>query len=566
MTPIAVTEAELLANPARFHDQLVVVVGTWTMYLEHSRFAKAWLSPPDAYRQYPNGVFRVRVTGYWRWVGTAEAEMEGGFGHFGLWPGELRAVQLEVIEILRDGKPIDDQLTGLLNRRGMQGVFENLQATGKPLLLAMLDVDGMKIINDTHGHDAGDEILRRCATTLVQTTARKESSARWGGDEFVILLPDETEATAVASCRRFVNEVRSSDVSFSAAVITVAPIESLDVAIKRASWVLSQAKLRGGGHVLVESDTKPEPPAPPPRPDTFRHHRASNTNGKALTQIEWVIGAINGRSATTLNVGAAAGDNFMLVVDGVGGHPSDWLGARLAARRIAENEPHAEFVGAANALPTSWGWGGGLAEAEGMYAACAADFTGPRPPTLPAMFHDIERVLELTPTHGRTAGALVGCIVATFDGTRVHGAHAGVGRARVYKRSPGMMSERELVTPHYLDRVASRMPELGAQDPEALPANVVVNGIGSLSRGSIGVDEFDVELSPGDVLFVTSGELEFHDAFITHCIVELDDKDLDAVADKIEKLSNNNDPIKQRDVAFAIARLRPPGRPRLTSV
>ena len=85
-----------------------------------------------------------------------------------------------------------DPLTGLLNRAGVSIAFERAQAmaqrAGYPLSLALADLDGLKRINDTHGHAVGDEVLRRVAEILGSSLRRSDRVARWGGDEFVILF------------------------------------------------------------------------------------------------------------------------------------------------------------------------------------------------------------------------------------------------------------------------------------------------------------------------------------------------------------------------------------------
>jgi diguanylate cyclase (GGDEF)-like protein len=97
---------------------------------------------------------------------------------------------------------VRDQLTGLLNRRGFADASRQhlavAQRAGSPFLVAALDLDGFKQINDTHGHDVGDEALVEMAALLKQTCRESDLVARFGGDEFVLLLagtpPEDSDA------------------------------------------------------------------------------------------------------------------------------------------------------------------------------------------------------------------------------------------------------------------------------------------------------------------------------------------------------------------------------------
>jgi two-component system, cell cycle response regulator len=130
-----------------------------------------------------------------------------------------------------------DPLTGLANRRvfedALQREANRAQRTGSSLSLILFDVDGFKQINDTRGHQAGDAVLQDLGSCLVANTKGFDFTARYGGDEFIILLPDCSRDNAVAVCERLEKamELRPDDVraTVSAGVATI-PDDALDAA------------------------------------------------------------------------------------------------------------------------------------------------------------------------------------------------------------------------------------------------------------------------------------------------------------------------------------------------
>jgi len=103
-----------------------------------------------------------------------------------------------------------DELTGLGNlhayKKHAASLFNIAKRYGRELSLAVLDLDELKVINDTHGHKAGDQALRKVAEAMKLTFRRPDVLIRYGGDEFVVLLPESSKEQAQTVIRRFEHE------------------------------------------------------------------------------------------------------------------------------------------------------------------------------------------------------------------------------------------------------------------------------------------------------------------------------------------------------------------------
>jgi len=156
-----------------------------------------------------------------------------------------------------------DALTGLLNRRAMVELLARehpriVRGQG-PLAVALLDIDWFKRINDSLGHGAGDEVLRRFANVLKIQLRAADALARWGGEEFLLLMPGTRLDDARVVLERLRSEVCAGagfdgiatelKVTFSAGVVEFAEGESQDAAIDRADRALYQAKQNGRNRV-----------------------------------------------------------------------------------------------------------------------------------------------------------------------------------------------------------------------------------------------------------------------------------------------------------------------------
>ena len=158
-----------------------------------------------------------------------------------------------------------DDLTGLLNRRAMLDRMQLEQRrslrSGSPLLIAQLDIDHFKAVNDTHGHAAGDLVLQSFADTVRRNVRDTDVLARWGGEEFVLLLCDTPAADAVALMERLRQAVQAMQVpvpqgggpitvTVSIGLARHTPADPLAGTLERADQALYAAKAGGRNRVV----------------------------------------------------------------------------------------------------------------------------------------------------------------------------------------------------------------------------------------------------------------------------------------------------------------------------
>jgi diguanylate cyclase (GGDEF)-like protein/PAS domain S-box-containing protein len=104
-----------------------------------------------------------------------------------------------------------DQLTGLYNRHYLEIEMERLDTARQlPLAVIMADLNGLKLVNDTYGHETGDGMLKTAATIIRNSCREEDIIARWGGDEFVVLLPQTAAEEARVICKRITESCRGA--------------------------------------------------------------------------------------------------------------------------------------------------------------------------------------------------------------------------------------------------------------------------------------------------------------------------------------------------------------------
>lgn len=184
-------------------------------------------------------------------------------------------VKIERMQVLLHEQALRDSLTGLFNRRYLDEMLERefgqAKRTNGSVTLAMLDIDHFKIVNDTYGHQAGDEVLKELGKILAGTSRSSDIACRYGGEEFIVVLKD----TSIAVARQRVEEWRkrfhatrfdfqrtSAGFTFSAGIASF-PDNAMDrdSLINAADQLLYAAKAQGRDRIVCAP--APEPLAAP---------------------------------------------------------------------------------------------------------------------------------------------------------------------------------------------------------------------------------------------------------------------------------------------------------------
>lgn len=181
----------------------------------------------------------------------------------------IRGLQAEREALVRRGNQLEriallDELTGLYNRRHLEHRLPDLvsqaQRLGDPLSMVIIDADDFKQVNDNHGHPAGDQVLIRMGQTLADTVRRGDIVCRYGGEEFVALLPGTDEATALEIAERMRLSVARMPNPFnreggpqtiSIGLAALRPEETAQTLFLRADQALYAAKSGGKDRVVV---------------------------------------------------------------------------------------------------------------------------------------------------------------------------------------------------------------------------------------------------------------------------------------------------------------------------
>jgi diguanylate cyclase (GGDEF)-like protein len=183
-----------------------------------------------------------------------------GLGGIILGFNRLRVAHNRIITLM-----CTDPLTGIANRRlfleSLGGAISFAQRHQTPLSVIMADLDDFKAVNDTFGHNAGDQVLQDFATLLMENSRQEDLSARFGGEEFIMMLPGtgpEEAAVLGERLRRHWKELTYPGIRMTASfgVAAYQTGDRVDGFIDRADKALYEAKIMGKDQVVVGKHSK----------------------------------------------------------------------------------------------------------------------------------------------------------------------------------------------------------------------------------------------------------------------------------------------------------------------
>ena len=158
-----------------------------------------------------------------------------------------------------------DNLTGLANRNALQEHLrqcsESIRENGSPFMIGILDVDNFKNVNDTYGHNSGDEALKIIAGSLQVCLREEDVIGRWGGEEFLIILKTGNEEAALKTFERvrqsvedasFFHEEKRVPLSITIGVTKYTQHDNIDSAVSRADKFLYEGKRSGKNRVVSD--------------------------------------------------------------------------------------------------------------------------------------------------------------------------------------------------------------------------------------------------------------------------------------------------------------------------
>ena len=174
-----------------------------------------------------------------------------------------------------------DELTGVYNMRAFSAIlrraFQQSVRHDHPLSIIMLDSDNLKAVNDTHGHEAGNRLLQHLIRQVGEELRRSDILARYGGDEFTILLPETNRRGAIETAERIRKSIETSQFDIRGTTLSATVSLGLasypedggnvDIIVDKADRALYRAKRRGRNQTATYEIEDDPDDSPPDRPD-----------------------------------------------------------------------------------------------------------------------------------------------------------------------------------------------------------------------------------------------------------------------------------------------------------
>ncbi|MES2184205.1 MAG: biofilm regulation diguanylate cyclase SiaD [Pseudomonadota bacterium] len=241
---------QLLADPAQAGNPLhTALLDLWGLHQETLARIERVTRMPDAYQ----GVTRRRETS----VSERMEKQLRQLSKVARISDRYQDMMRELNQALKEAST-HDPMTGLPNRRllldRLKEEHERSQRHGGALTVAMVDIDKFKRFNDEFGHDVGDKVIVAVSHTMKEVMRGSDMCGRWGGEEFLVVLPETTLEMGATFIDRLCQDIRKLQipsegqmlsVTVSVGIATLKPGESYSDAVNRADAALYVAK-RGG--------------------------------------------------------------------------------------------------------------------------------------------------------------------------------------------------------------------------------------------------------------------------------------------------------------------------------
>lgn len=249
-----------------------VVPGRYVIEVDAAVLRGQWISPAS-FRLGLLAMWMLCLLGYgaWEWQHTRRQLQHSIRGRLKL---QRAHAHLKAYSQDLEDRAHRDALTGVSNRNGLLHDLELLANSHEemlfPLSVVFADMDLFKQVNDQHGHEVGDAVLRQFASTLTGNLQREDLVARWGGEEFIVVMPQTRAEEAAAVAERLRERLHATawpcglQISASFGVAQCDRQGDLDDALRRADEAMYRAKAEGRDRVVLAGNAPSSGKAPSP--------------------------------------------------------------------------------------------------------------------------------------------------------------------------------------------------------------------------------------------------------------------------------------------------------------